>query len=211
MIPRQLGDLTVFNDQPAKMWKALAAIAARAHPAYDECSGFAPGTSHDKCLFMSLAVRDFLVRIGFGDATVRGCFLWINADDLQGKLIWSVGIGAPDQAPEPGKLNGHVVCTVPSRKLLIDTTAYQAIRPHWSETVTGMAAIEYHAPCQDQVAYGRPSIAGAEIELPDRRVMMMWLDRPELQWKRSEDFRVRSQRRRDVTEAMVQAFGEWAD
>lgn len=66
----QFGDLAVLAHPPATMLKALAVIAARAHPAYDECSGVAGGASKDKCLFMSLAVRDFLVEIGYRDATV---------------------------------------------------------------------------------------------------------------------------------------------
>lgn len=211
VLANRLGELTVMADPPPKMWKALAVISARAHAAYDECSGFPRGTSHDKCLFMSLAVRDFLVEIGFDDATVRSCFLFIAADDLQGKEIWSVGIGAPGQTPEPEKFNGHAVCSVPSLSLLIDTTVYQAIRPHWGEAVSGMAAIKYHQPWHRQLIYGCPSIAGAEIALPDRWVRMLWLDRPELQWKREIDFRQKNDRRRCVTKALREAFGEWRE
>jgi hypothetical protein len=209
VLANQLGDLTVMADPPAKMLKALAVIEARSHAAYDECSGFPRGTSHDKCLFMSLAVRDFLVRIGFADATVRSCFLYIKAEDRQGKEIWSVGIGAPGQLPLAEKFNSHAVCTVPSLRLLIDTTIYQAIRPHWLDAISGMVAIKYHQPWANQHVYGCPSIAGAEIALPDRRVMMLWLDRPEVQWKRSLDFRQRNERRRYVAKAMIDAFGEW--
>src|ERR1700756_2078961 len=117
IIANQFGDLAVLAHPRAKMLKALAVIATRAHPAYDECSGGAAGASKDKCLFMSLAVRDFLVEIGYGDATVRRCFLYIAAEDRQGKEIWSIGIGAPGQLPEPEKFNGHAVCTVPSLSL----------------------------------------------------------------------------------------------
>src|ERR1700756_571534 len=73
IIANQFGDLAVLAHPRAKMLKALAVIADRAHPAYDECSGVAAGASKDKCLFMSLAVRDFLVEIGYRDATVRSC------------------------------------------------------------------------------------------------------------------------------------------
>jgi hypothetical protein len=211
VLASQLGDLTVMADPPAKMWKAFATVSARAHQAYDECSGVARGASHDKCLFMSLAVRDFLVEIGFADATVRSCFLYINAEDRQGKEIWSVGIGAPGQTPLSEKFNGHAVCTVPSLSLLIDTTIYQAVRPHWREAISGMVAIKYHQPWATQQVRGCASIAGAEIELPDRRVMMLWLDRPEVPWKREIDFRNRSVRRRYVTKALCEAFGEWSN
>jgi hypothetical protein len=209
VVPQVLGDMTVIADPPAKMWKALAAISLHAHPSYDECSGVAPGGSRDKCLFMSLAVRDFLVQIGYRDATVRPCFLFINAEDLQGRELWSVGIGAPGQPELPEKFNGHAVCTVPSLQLLIDTTMYQAIRPQWDGAVSGMAAATYHQPWLDQKVHGCPSIAGTEAQLPDRRVLMLWLDRPELRWKQSLDFRVKNERRRYVTKALREAFGEW--
>ncbi|UPK03080.1 hypothetical protein [Bradyrhizobium sp. 170] len=207
----QLGDMTVFGRWPGKMMKALAAISARAHQAYDECSDLPRGSSRDKCLFMSLAVRDFLVQIGFADATVRACFLYIAANDLQGRELWSVGLGAPGQEPNPEKFNGHAVCTVPSLELLIDTTVYQAIRPQWADSVGGMVAIKYHKPWANQLIHGCLSIAGCETELPDRRVWMIWLERPELNWKREIDFRRRNERRRYLTKALREAFGEWRD
>jgi len=206
-----LGDMTVMADPPPKMWKALAVIAGRIHAAYDECSGIAPGGMRDMCLFGSLAVRDFLVEIGYDDATVRAGFLYIAANDLDDKQIWSVGVGAPGQTPLYNKFNGHAVCTVPSLNLLIDVTVYQALRPHWRDTVSGMAAIKYHKPWQHQLIQGCPTIAGAEIALPDRTVMMMWLDRPEVNWKQQPDFRLKNDRRRYVTKALREAFGTWED
>src|ERR1700757_4633591 len=86
--------------------------------------------------------------------------LYIAADDLQGKEIWSVGIGAPGQMPQAEKFNSHAVCTVPSLWLLIDTTMYQAIRPHWAGLVGGMVAISYHKPSPNQLIHGCASIAG---------------------------------------------------
>ena len=205
-----LGDMMLMTEhpQPVTMMKALAAISLGAHAAYDKCSGFAPGTSHDKCLFMSLAVRDFLVQIGFTDATVRGCFLYICADDLDGKQLWSVGTGAPGQpALGDGKFNGHAVVVIPSLSLLVDVTVYQAIRPQWNHAVSGMVALPYHEPWQRQAILGCPSIAGVEVELTDRRVCMLWLDRPELQWKRALDYRVKSDRRKCVTAALKALLG----
>jgi len=206
-----LGDMTVMADPPPKMWKALAVIAARINAAYDECSGLAPGGLGNKCLFASLAVRDFLVQIGYADATVRACYLYIDANDLAGKQIWSVGIGAPGQQDIPEKYNGHAVCTVPSLSLLIDPTVYQAIRPQWGGRVSGMAAIRYHKPWDSQRIHGCPSIAGAEIATPDRMVGMLWLDRPELNWKQQPDFRQKNERRRYVTKALREAFGNWSE
>lgn len=211
ILANRLGDMTVMADPPPKMWKALATIAAKLNEAYDQCSGIAPGGLHDKCLFASLAVRDFLVQIGYDDATVRPCMLYIDANDLEGKQIWSVGMGAPGQQDVPEKYNGHAVCTVPSLSLLIDPTVYQAIRPQWCDRVSGMAAIRYHKPWDSQRIHGCPSIAGAEIALPDRMVGMLWLDRPDINWKQSPDFRNKNDRRRYVTKALCEAFGEWRD
>lgn len=205
-----LGDMTVVGRWPGKAMKALATVSLALHPAYDAVSGLAPGAGHDKCLFMSLAVRDFLVQIGFKDATVKGCFLYISADDLAGKQIWSVGLGAPGQEPIADKFNGHAAVIVPSLDLLIDTTVYQAIRSQWCDTVSGMVAIRYHAPSK-LVIHGCPSIAGAELKLPDRIVMMHWLDRPDIYWKRALDFRQKNDRRRAVTRTLVEAFGTWSD
>lgn len=207
---KRLGDLHLMATVPVRMWKALAVIAARAHQAYDECSGIAAGGSHDKCLFMSLVVRDFLVGIGYRDATVRSCFLYVATDEADEKNTWSVGIGAPGQVETPGKFNGHAVCVVPSLDLLIDTTMYQAIRPQWCDTVSGMAAVQYHEPRSNQRINDCPAIAGVEVALPDRRVTIAWLDRPEVQWKREPDFRQKNHRRRFVTKALSEAFGEFA-
>lgn len=39
--------------------------------------------------------------------------------------------------------------------------------------------------------------------------MMLWLDRPEVNWRREIDFRYKNDRRRYVTKALRDAFGEW--
>jgi hypothetical protein len=208
-----LGDLEVIGEWPAKMVKALAVIACHAHQAYDACSGFPPGASHDKCLFMSLAVRDFLVTIGYRDATVRGCALYVFADDKEGNQLWSVGVGLPDQLPIEGKFNGHAVVWVPSINLLIDTTVYQAHRPKYFGAMPGMIAVAPSEPQHGGIRslYRLPVICSVASSEPDREVCVTWLDRPELPWRKSEDFRVRNARRIAVTRALVAAFGEWRD
>lgn len=206
----RLGDMAVVGEWPGKAMKAMAAIAMHAHQAYDAGSGFRPGTSRDKCLFMSLAIRDFLVTIGYRDATVRGCALYIRADDKDDKEIWSIGIGVPGQPDEPDKFNGHAVVTVPSLGLMIDPTTYQAMRGHWREAVTGLMAFPFEAP-KPATFYGLHPFAGGAVELDDRKVLICWLDRPDLPWKKSDDFRVRNARRIAVTKALVEAFGEWRD
>jgi hypothetical protein len=206
----KLGDMAVHGEWPAKTMKALAVIAGHAHQSYDACSGFPPGASRDKCLFMSLAVRDFLVKIGYRDATVRGCALYVRADDKAGQEIWSLGLGVPGQADIEGKFNGHAVCVVPSLGLMIDMTTYQAIRPHWRDMIPGMTAAPYDTPRPERII-GLQPFAGGMVELDDRTVIVAWLDRPELDWRKSEDFRMRNARRVAVTRAMMEAFGGWTD
>lgn len=210
-----LGDMAVLGDvgaPPAKMWKALAVIAAHLHRSYDDVSGFAPGASKDKCLFASLAVRDFLVGIGFADATVRGCALFVYADDKQGKQLWSVGCGVPGERDIVGKFNGHAVVTVPSIKFMIDTTLYQAQRPQFVD-LPGMAALPYYEPQHGGIRalYGLPIFAHVIAEHADRDVGVAWLDRPDLPWKKSEDFRFKNARRISVTKALCDAFGEFTE
>jgi hypothetical protein len=205
----ELGDMTVVGRLPGKMMKALAVVAMHLHPAYDASDGALPGNSKESCLFSSLAVRDFLVEIGFSDATVRGCGFILRADDMTGAELHSLGIGIPGDPDRVAKFNGHAVVTVPQLSLLIDTTLYQAIRPAWGEALKGMIACPFEPP-GDLKVYDRFAFAGGEVELPDRRVNFLWLDRPELRWKREPDF-VRSARRRAVTRALVEAFGSWSD
>jgi hypothetical protein len=205
-----LGDMAVLFEPSAleaKAWKALAAIASELHPAYDRVSGVAAGASKDKCLFASLAIRDYLVQIGYRDATARSCALYVYADDQQGNQIWSVGIGVPDQIEEEGKFNGHAVVVVPSLNLMIDPTVYQAQRSHFGD-LPGMIALPYYAPQHGGIRalYGLPIFAHATAKQDDRVVSTVWLDRPDIPWKRSEDYRIRNDRRIACTKAMLQAF-----
>ena len=145
VLANRLGDLTVMADPPAKMWKALAAISARAHAAYDECSGFAARhVARQVPVHVAggarLPCRDRLRRChGAQLLPLHRRRRSARQGDLVGRhrRAWTT--------PEPEKFNGHAVCSVPSLSLLIDTTVYQAIRPHWGEAVSGMAAIKYHS------------------------------------------------------------------
>ena len=199
----QLGDLTVLGRWPGAVLKALAVVATHLHPSYDEQPKAAKGGSKDKCVFSSLVVRDFLVAIGFEDATVRGCGVVMAADDLKtGVRLHSLGLGVPDTPDRPQKFNGHVVVDVPSLALLIDTTLYPTIRPAWSGAVTGMMACSY-SRWPGAILLDRTVFASAELGLADRTFHIAWIDRPELQWRRSVDFRAKSPRRRAMTRALI--------
>jgi hypothetical protein len=205
-----LGDMIVSIDGlPGKMLKALAVIAGYLHESYDELPDVTKGHSKQSCLFSSLAARDFLVEIGFKDATVRPCGLIMRADGMDNKELHSLGIGIPGDPPKPEKFNGHAVVTVPQLKLLIDTTLYQAIRPAWGGALTGMIACEYFPPASIKM-FGRSPFAGGERMLRDRVVGLYWLDRPELRWRREPDFK-RTPRRAAVTRALIEHFGEWRE
>lgn len=210
----QLGDLTVACDNdhlPPKMWKALATIADRLHPAYDDqmrAEGFAAGSGHDKCLFMSLTVRDFLVQIGFTDATVRGVALLLKAEE-DGRETWSLGIGVPNQPDQFHKFNGHAACVVPSLDLLIDTTLYQAIRPQWHGAITGMMAVQFLPKPLLNKLTGLDIIAGVEMKQDTHEVTVGWLDRPETNWRKEPDFRTKNARRIQTTKALRDAFGNF--
>jgi hypothetical protein len=203
----QFGDMTIGfepGDLPPRIWKALAVIAEHTHQTYEQ---FGVGSSKDKCLFTSLAIRDFLVAIGYTDATVRGCTLFIYANDPDGNEIWSLGLGVPGDPDRPDKFNGHAVVTVPSLNLLLDPTMYQAKRSHWRDCITGMMAVSFYEPKDDSPTWRNMSvISGASHEYDDRTVSVLWADRPELQWRKSEDFRIRNARRIAVTKALCEAF-----
>lgn len=208
----QLGDLTMIAQWPGKMVKALAAVASTLHQSYDLQPDTQRGGSKETCVFSSLCVRDFLVHLGFEDATVRSCALIMRAlkDD---KEVHSLGIGVPGQDDIDGKFNGHVVCTVPSLSLLIDVTLYPAIRPAWGGALTGMLAMPFYAPSTQKGPYGLYVIGGIELCSEETLFEIAYLDRPELTkaWKRSVDFQTKSPRRRAVTKALIDAFGEWDD
>lgn len=205
-----LGDMHVVGVWPGKMMKALAAVAHTLHTAYDQQPDATPNQSKFTCLFSSLAVRDFLVAIGFSDATVRTCGLFVRAATKDGEEIHSLGLGLPTPQDVEGRLNWHAVCTVPSLNLLIDPTMHQAIRPAWASVLHGMCAVPI-LPQPGILVYERHPLANCEVYLPDRDISILWIDRPEVPWRREVDFRTKSPRRRAVGRALIQTFGNWND
>lgn len=212
--PRVLsfGDMQVIGNWPAKMLKALAVVADTLHQTYDTLPYPAtPGWSKQTCVFSSLCIRDFLVAIGYPDATGRSVTVMMMARDLQGAQIHSLGIGVPDDPDKPNKFNGHLICTVPSLNLMIDSTLFQAQRRAWRGALPSMMAVDYSEDSDRRdPLYGLKPINAMTQTMDDRVFDVMWLDRPELKWKRDRDFK-RNDRRRAVTAAMVARFGEWHD
>src|SRR5436190_5914768 len=135
----EFGDLSVMSREmpPAKLLKALAVIADRLHPVLAK-GGF---RTHDSCVLLSLAVRDFLQAIDFTDAVATPVTVVVREFKPGGEQGHSLGIGVPgDRAVAPERWAGHMVVTLPKCGWLIDTTLYQAARPQWPE-LPGMVAV----------------------------------------------------------------------
>ena len=206
-----LGDLTVAGDFPPKVIKALAAIADALHPAFDRQDWIAPGWSKQSCVLTSLTCRDFLLGLGYVDARVRSCALVVRAEEA-GRELHSLGIGdVPGQPPTPaGRWNGHMVVTVPSVRLLLDTTIYQAIRPQWPALTGMMAALILPQPGSFTV-FGKRPIAGTELRDDDRAYAanLLWLDdRSNRVWRSGGD--AQEWRRQVTLAALRDSFGEWS-
>ena len=120
--PMMLADMLVQGEPPAKFLKALAVIAARLHPLYDaEPWIVRPGRSKESCVLSSLAVRDFLWKVGLKDAEVRPVVMTIKALDGDGRQK----CGDHDmevvrrQSVPGGDWPGHMVVAVPSPGYMI--------------------------------------------------------------------------------------------
>lgn len=206
----RLGDMAVHGRWPGKMLKALAVIADTMHQTYDQQPEAKPGWSKQTCVFTTMCIRDFLVAIGYGDATGHPVTVLMHARRGDA-VLHSLGIGVPGERDLPDKFNGHLVCLVPSLSLMIDATLYQAQRPQWGGVLPGMMVSDYFMGSDRRdPMYGLMPINAASVVLPDRTFDIMWLDRPDIRWKRDKDFR-RNARRRAVTAAMVEKFGVWSD
>src|SRR6266850_5947509 len=125
-----------------------------------------------------MAVGDFLFGIGYQDATVRGVACVVQAIDIEGNLIHSLGVGTPGQPSLEDKFNGHVVVTVPQLNLLVETTLYSWDhswdRPAWNGALFKMIALEYHPPDAHRL-FGLHPIAGFGIFATERILKAVWL------------------------------------
>jgi hypothetical protein len=214
-----LGDMKVGARFSPKLTRALAVIATELHPAFDRQDWLMPGKSRESCVMCSLAVRDFLLAIGFDDAEVRSVTCFMRAEQA-GRELHSLGIGAPDRAygsrevppDQPDRWSGHLVCTVPSERALIDTTLYPSKRPAWADALPGMLVVTYDKP-RGRKLYGHRPIAGAEVrdsDRPDYRFEIVWLDRRDNNgWKAGGD--CQQWRRAEAALAMRQRWGTFEE
>lgn len=206
-----LGEMEILGEPPAKLLKALAVIAARLHPSFDALPWIKPGISKSSCVLCSLAVRDFLFRIGFTDAEVAPVLMAVRAF-RDGKELHTLGIGTTDlreAATAKVKWPGHLIVRLPTTGYLIDTTLYQARRQHWQH-LAGMMAAPLATEVDDR-PFGLRPIVGLSLTAPDKaEVEMWWLDQPGNKfWRRGGDAGPR--RRLDVVNSMVREFGTWRD
>jgi len=215
----KLADMLVQGEPPAKFAKALAVIADRLHPLFNAEPWIA---RHDKskesCVLASLAVRDFLRKIGFKGTEVRPVVFFVNATDAKGEQIHSLGCGYPDMEEvrrQTGvKSNGwpgHLVVSVPSTGYMVDTTLYQANRDAWPD-LPGMIAAKLVPATEDDRFWGLLPLTGIAATREDGgRLDLLWLDQPENKlWRDAGDARYR-ERRSNVVKQMVAAFGRWTD
>lgn len=203
--PLKLGDMMVSGAPPAKLIKAAAVIAEALHPNFERLSL----RSRDSCVLSSLAVRDFLFKIGFRSAEVVPVVFVIRADQ-DGKELHSLGIGDPyDKGVDAaGRWSGHMVARLPDEGFLIDTTLFQAARPQWP-ALPGMVLLPL-AP-SGQPVFGLSRISGFEMTADDgRAVVGMWLEQPRnKRWRGAPDTGKR--RREPVVGALVERFGSWSN
>lgn len=205
MIGVEIGDFYVVGKLPPKLLKALAVIALELHPGFDRTAGLEPGKSKRSCILASLAVRDFLIRVGFPDAEARPVLL-VMAASQDGKQLHSLGMGHPDARGDGW--NGHLVVTSASARALIDTTLYDCRRPAWPHLAPMIAT-----RLGRRITYqfdGLPAIAGLERNEPDRGYdfHIAWMDNPaNVGWRYAPDCKL--SRRSKVVETMVQRFGAW--
>jgi hypothetical protein len=195
---RTFGNMTVVGQWPATLLKALTIIADTLHPAFDRQLWMAANQSKRTCILAALAAREFLVDIGFRDATVRSVACVMRARSGE-----QLSVGAPsDDRVIDGLWNGHLVATIPSLSGLIDLTLFPAIRHPWDKLLTGMWAIPLEEPAPFKIFDRRP-IAGHELASV---FTILWLDRPENnRWKQGHDFR-EPQRRSSVVRALREKF-----
>ena len=205
----KLGDMQVVGAPPAKLLKALAVISEALHPTFDAQRWIAhSGKTKESCVISSLAVRDFLFKIGFRDVEARPVFT-VMRSLKDGTAVHSLGIG--DESPRgskalPGRWVGHMAVVIPSAGYLVDTTLYPAVRPAWP-WLPGMIAL----PLADEgnIVFGMKPLAGFQTPTGTGEAFdAIWLDQPANNlWRKGGD--AARWRREAAVAALVARFGSW--
>lgn len=204
----ELGEMTVFGRPESKLLKALAAISATLHPAFDESPRIVVGKSRESCVLCSLAVWEFLTRLDF-KARVRPVTVLIKGYERSVELH-SLGIGVPGDKEEPGRWVGHMVCEVDSGddRYLVDTTLYPAIRPVWP-FLPPMVVVPRLKDTVIERYWDRETIAALSLDEGSRNVSALWIDDPRNNgWRSGPDARDKA-RRHHVVNSLVERFGVW--
>lgn len=194
-----IGDLYIFDEFQSELLNALEIIAHNMHDLYNADGRFIHDISKQSCVLCSLTVRDFLFNAGFRDVEVRPVFVAIRAIE-NNKEIYSLGIGNLDHKSKPDlkRWQGHMVVYLPSEKVIIDTTLYQAKRPYWSNLPPMM--VTPFDDSHDQ--WNLKSISSVMAEQEQKVLTIQWFDQPmNKHWKRGPDTSKR--RREPIVKAMM--------
>jgi hypothetical protein len=162
------------------------------------------------CIFTSLAVRDFLRRIGI-KADVKSVALIINASQ-EGLPLHTVGIGMNKLWNEPyegDKWDGHLIVTVPG--FIIDPTFHAVRRSAWGWTPNIMVAKRGSTPrFNSDIHPDLPVIAAVNEESPEHsyRFQAVWFSYSRNSgWRNTPDGRDPI-RRQDIINEMMNAWKE---
>lgn len=205
----QFDDLFVAGSASPKFLKALAVISKHLHPLFNDDPTLKPDVSKVSCILSSLAVRDFLWKIGFKDAQVRPVLFVIRAY-RDNKEVHSLGIGEDYSKGvhyrASNKWTGHMIVYVPSEKFIIDTTLYQAQRDAWEMLPPMFASSEN----RKHKAFGLSSISALLHSNDNYELFLYWFDQPDnRQWRSAPD--TAKDRRAGVVKGLVNHFGSWKD
>ncbi len=199
-----LPQLTIFGEPEDRFVAAMKIVSAHLHQRFLPICGEA---SKYSCVLSSLAVRDFLFRVGFRDAVLSPVRTIIRAE-RGGKELKTVAIGYQDATTVKANHTwaGHMAVCIPSLNYIVDSTLFQAQREAWP-FLPGMLAVPLHDAERTRDIGGFKSISGMMFSNPDDEYVfdIIWLDDPKnTAWKNSPDTSKR--RREGVVQAMTSAF-----
>ncbi len=201
-----IADMLILPSANERFQAALSVVAKHLHStwAFDHFEG--GEISKQSCVLASLTVKDFLFKCGFHDAKVTPVFTIMIAR-LHGKQIHSLGIGKPDEKPlSKGSWPGHMVVEIPSQNVIVDTTLYPAMRPHWP-ALPGMICTTING--DGSIMYDYPILTGIGLSKDESGYdFSVWWLRTEhnTSWKKAPDAINLRRRRKQVVEKLFHHF-----